>query len=675
MINKKNIITTAVILGLFTTSSYVKADDSNNLLKMDVKRASTSDAVDVTFYTTEGSYNSVVTRKSDNRYVVLLPNTASSSSIVPSLGGVKDLISDVNVKNVDDGIGGYTKVTFTTTKPVKIQTYTKKTAPLTKAQEDYKNLIAKHEATPVAQNTAKPAASSAPVVKSTASNTAAKTAKPVEKVSKPAETKKTVPANSTVAKQIPAKTTPAPKAVSSKPEKAVVPAAASVVVNKPKVNVPSENSENVLNSNEVNNKPTEQLKTENTNVSEEPIDTSKQNTVASSAKENNVSANNKSKVSKLFLIGLLSAIGLFLLGGLFNLISGIYGRKTRGYNGIADFGENSEDVNNSEEYEDIMNDESLNWQEKYKRYTETDKKLNHSEESGDLSYVTDIANEKTAIVTPISKEENNTEKSSSVIPFLAGDGKRFNANISQLEHSYVNTPNLIHADVKSNKLHSEDEKITSDMSKVKLKAFAKPKSLREASRAILSSHESLMVTNPAKEGNYVKLKNSPLSVSKRASANSISGMTDVIKSKNNKAVNMNSKSEKYSTTSLGEYLSKLDNDPLEKISNSFSSGVTNPVSHVNDIVKPDYTSMSGMKILSGYDIDSERGFYLIDEGSNTALISKNKNNISIIKRFNSKMYKQLQVRLDYGSVYIVRVGSYKCLVDSADEKMGALLEI
>ena len=102
---------------------------------MDVKRSSAVDSVDVTFYTTGDSQNTIVTRKSPNRYVVLLPNVAGSSSIVPSLGGVKDLITDVQVKNVNDGIGGYTKITFGTTKPVNIKTYMKKTAPLTQAQK------------------------------------------------------------------------------------------------------------------------------------------------------------------------------------------------------------------------------------------------------------------------------------------------------------------------------------------------------------------------------------------------------------------------------------------------------------------------------------------------------------------------------------------------------------
>ena len=144
MVIRKNIILTALLISLTAGASVA---GTNDLLKMDVKKSGSTDTVDVTFYTTGGSTNSVVTRKSDNRYVVLLPNVAGSSSVTPNIGGVKDLITNIDVKNIDDGIGGYTKVTFTTSKPVKIQTAMKKTAPLTKAQEDYKNLIAQNKNT------------------------------------------------------------------------------------------------------------------------------------------------------------------------------------------------------------------------------------------------------------------------------------------------------------------------------------------------------------------------------------------------------------------------------------------------------------------------------------------------------------------------------------------------
>ena len=141
MKNKKNIIL-AAILAMFSIG--ISSANANSLTQMDIKKSSVADTVDVTFYTTDVNPNTVVTKKSNNRYVVLMPNVSSNSSVTPNFGGMKDLITDVNVKHVDDGIGGYTKVTFNTTKPVKIQTYTKKTAPLTKAQQDYKNLIAQN---------------------------------------------------------------------------------------------------------------------------------------------------------------------------------------------------------------------------------------------------------------------------------------------------------------------------------------------------------------------------------------------------------------------------------------------------------------------------------------------------------------------------------------------------
>ena len=207
MIKNKSILTTIVLLGLIFGGVSVSADSANNLLKMDVKRSSANDTVDVTFYTTGNNYNSIVTRKSDNKYVVLLPNTSGSSSIVPNLGGVKDLISDINVKSVDDGIGGYTKVTFSTTKPVKIQTFTKKTDPLTKAQEEYKNLIAQHD--------------SAPAIRVGQNNTSANT-KPVSNTKTTTQTTAKPAANKTTQQTTP-KTTTQSQTKTADPNKKVLP--------------------------------------------------------------------------------------------------------------------------------------------------------------------------------------------------------------------------------------------------------------------------------------------------------------------------------------------------------------------------------------------------------------------------------------------------------------------
>ena len=180
MNSKKYIVIAAILAMLSTGFVAANADNPNSLLQMDVKRSSIANTVDVTFYTTGDSSNSVVTRKSNNRYVVLLPNVDSNSSVTPSIGGVKDMISNVEVKHVNDGIGGYTKITFGTTKPINIKTYMKKTAPLTQAQKDYKAIIAQNNIKPAVNKQAQSPAKSVANQTQKSVQQAAKTSAPAK---------------------------------------------------------------------------------------------------------------------------------------------------------------------------------------------------------------------------------------------------------------------------------------------------------------------------------------------------------------------------------------------------------------------------------------------------------------------------------------------------------------
>ncbi|MDE6138444.1 MAG: hypothetical protein K2F57_03135, partial [Candidatus Gastranaerophilales bacterium] len=83
--NKKNIVIAAVLAMLSMGFNPAEADSASSLLQMDVKKSSVENTVDVTFYTTGEQKNSVVTRKSNNRYVVLLPNVSSSASVAPGM--------------------------------------------------------------------------------------------------------------------------------------------------------------------------------------------------------------------------------------------------------------------------------------------------------------------------------------------------------------------------------------------------------------------------------------------------------------------------------------------------------------------------------------------------------------------------------------------------------------
>ncbi len=714
MVNKKNIVLTALLLSLTAGSVFA---GSNDLLKMDVKKSSALDTVDVTFYTTGGATNSVVTRKSDNRYVVLLPNVAGSSSVTPNIGGVKDLITNIDVKNVDDGIGGYTKVTFTTSKPVKIQTAMKKTAPLTKAQEDYKNLIAQNQNTKPAVQT-KPAATAVPTVKPQAKTEA----KPV--VSNNTKTTNVTKSNSASVKQV--KETPKVETKST-----VKPA----VVNKPIQSQPVpkvvqdttktvQNSENTYkpqmkfdaNGKRVMNlEPQVDHRNVNTNnapekdkiQAESPKDTALSQNVENKQPELNTTeqGKNHNKIPT-WMIGLGSILGLLAVGRIFK--SGVKNTKVS-Y-------QQSYDNNlqtTKEEFKDIVNDESLNWQEKYSRYTEANEKLSNNENS-DLSYVTDTSATKKSITPVIKKEkhaykvnkiESNKDvlvhKENNVLPINSVDKKlsfrklvksmnnsssrkeeiikeQLRARISQMEHSLAQTPNLeLPSEFAKKEIYSEDESILKGISNVRLKSFAQPKSLNSTHRMLLGAQRVPINAKEVKEGRFVKLKNSPLNISTRKSASSKINASDYYN--NYGEMNMK-KDNNYSQASLNEYLSILDNE--EKTSKSFTISpvktetvagtTTNPIKSSHH---PSFSTLNGMVVRSGYSIDSQKGFYLVDMDGVSALVGKVNDNIFILKKFDNIVNKNLQVRLDSGSTYMVKADKYKCLVDVTQDKMGTLIEI
>ena len=106
VVKKSNIISIAIILGLSLVPATF-ADNANNLVQLDLKRTS-NDAVNVTLFTTNNYNDNVMVRKkSDNKYVILIPKVQSSGCSSSALTGMKDIISDVDVKTVNDTNGGY----------------------------------------------------------------------------------------------------------------------------------------------------------------------------------------------------------------------------------------------------------------------------------------------------------------------------------------------------------------------------------------------------------------------------------------------------------------------------------------------------------------------------------------------------------------------------------------
>ena len=737
--NKRNIIVAATLAMLFTSFNPAIADSLSNLLQMDVKKSSAADTVDVTFYTTGEASNSVVTRKANNRYVVLLPNTSSTASVAPSIGGVKDLITDVEVKHVNDGIGGYTKVTFGTTKPINIKTHMKKTNPLTQAQKDSQAIIAKNNAvTKPATEQPKAQATPKEVTKTTTNNTQTKpvTQATTQKTSTPKVIPVSVPKAPVVA------STPKKETVKPKVEQKVQPKAVTqpkveakvqpkVVTKQPVAQTPSDtyvprmkfdkNGKRIIDLEPrvshkiVVEQPTKSVKVEPLVAEEQAPIREVAPVVAESAIETPVSTPSKTSHDMPVWI-LFAGGGVALLGILYLMYDAMKHANEKDQSRLESFfklSSQSAAKRRRREYYDIANNKDLNWQEKYKMYVEKEERRKPKKDESAMSYITDMSGLKKAIVEPEVQVEQPVQEVVSAPkaelkpqPIVKSHEdvvkEKLQAKISQMEHSLAQTPTLKEPEEVSNEVKSEDNAITNKISEIKLKSFSKPVSLKETQRSLLEDDKKISRNKSYEEGRFVKLSNSPLSVNRRKSGASKLAISDLLTTgskylTNNGEMKMSKENENYLVSSLNEYISLLDSeatstatvsrnsvaDTLSQVKSSSAqamsrSGVSNPISRGSNPMTKNAspaTYMNGLIVKSGYNIDSEKGFYVVNIDGVSALVGRIKDNIFVLKKFDQVVDKPIQVRQDHGSVYIVRVGGFKCLVDVSKDKMGTLIEI
>lgn len=737
--NKRNIIVAATLAMLFTSFNPAIADSLSNLLQMDVKKSSAADTVDVTFYTTGEASNSVVTRKANNRYVVLLPNTSSTASVAPSIGGVKDLITDVEVKHVNDGIGGYTKVTFGTTKPINIKTHMKKTNPLTQAQKDSQAIIAKNNAvTKPATEQPKAQATPKEVTKTTTNNTQTKpvTQATTQKTSTPKVIPVSIPKAPVVA------STPKKETVKPKVEQKVQPKAVTqpkveakvqpkVVTKQPVAQTPSDtyvprmkfdkNGKRIIDLEPrvshkiVVEQPTKSVKVEPLVAEEQAPIREVAPVVAESAIETPVSTPSKTSHDMPVWI-LFAGGGVALLGILYLMYDAMKHANEKDQSRLESFfklSSQSAAKRRRREYYDIANNKDLNWQEKYKMYVEKEERRKPKKDESAMSYITDMSGLKKAIVEPEVQVEQPVQEVVSAPkaelkpqPIVKSHEdvvkEKLQAKISQMEHSLAQTPTLKEPEEVSNEVKSEDNAITNKISEIKLKSFSKPVSLKETQRSLLEDDKKISRNKSYEEGRFVRLSNSPLSVNRRKSGASKLAISDLLTTgskylTNNGEMKMSKENENYLVSSLNEYISLLDSeatstatvsrnsvaDTLSQVKSSSAqamsrSGVSNPISRGSNPMTKNAspaTYMNGLIVKSGYNIDSEKGFYVVNIDGVSALVGRIKDNIFVLKKFDQVVDKPIQVRQDHGSVYIVRVGGFKCLVDVSKDKMGTLIEI
>lgn len=699
MKNKKNIITAALIAVLGISAGQAFAEQ-NSLVQMDVKRSSVTDTVDVTFYTTASTGNTVVTRKSANRYVVLLPNTMSSPSATPNFGGVKDLITDIDVKHVNDGMGGYTKVTFGTTKPVSIKTHMQKTSGLSQEQKDARALIAKNNAIaakPVAAS--KPAATPSKPAAAPAKTTPAKALTPAAAVKvTPVNTSKPAAATNTVQKQNknvnPVKTAQNNQAAPDKKAKEsakTTTATASAYVPKmkfdnngnrvidlePRVNhavasSPSQIPENVEAETPVAG--------ENTPVAQEMPE--EQPVAAETPAENN---NSDFPYWILFAGG---GVALFCI--IFLICDAAKHSADKNKSRLESFYDISAQnlaKRRKKEYYEIINNESSNWQEKYKMFNEKDLKKKTVKPEGAMSYVTDISGLKQPKAADLSKL---TPEQTEQISHERIVNAKVRAKMLELENSYNAPAAQKPAD---SKVQSEDDVILKSFNEIKLKSFSKPMSLKESNRTLISKEKPVSRNTSLKEGRFVKLRNasSTLQDKQTPDAADLINTGNKYLNENKPSAKISKEKEEYMVSSVDEYLSILDNEPPQiqpmpapKIKTPTAiamnrSGVSNPItSEKKHRTSPDskpLQNVSGLVVKSGYNIDPDRGFYVVNLDGASAIVGKIKDNIFVLKKFDHAVEGNIQVRRDDDDIYIVRLGRFKCLVSVEQDKMGTLIEI
>ena len=101
--------------------------------------------------------------------------------------------------------------------------------------------------------------------------------------------------------------------------------------------------------------------------------------------------------------------------------------------------------------------------------------------------------------------------------------------------------------------------------------------------------------------------------------------------------------------------------------------VTNPIAQLKADTKETY--LNGLIVKSGYNIDKNKGFYIVNLDGETALVGRINDEIFVLKKFDRSIERPIQVRQDNPNVYMVKADGFRSLVEVGEDKMGVLIEL
>lgn len=679
VVKKSNIFGIALLLTLaFTSVSGTFANGGNNLVQLDLKKTS-NNTVDVTLFTTNNYNDNVMVRKkSDNKYVILIPKVQSSGFSNSSLSGVKDLVSNIDVKTVNDTSGGYTKVTLITTKPLDIKTRTQKSGPVTEEQKEYRTLIA--EANAVKNKIGKqepPKPQKTEVTVNKAKTPAAAPAKETPKKeilkqeTKVQETK--IKENKVQDVKQPAKQT-APQAVKS-----------NEIKQEAKPQVTEENQSRKAHLAELIEEVKQEKLIEQTvskvpqSAIEDLPQTDKKASILSTLMHKSKTAANivinklKTKLpvnTPTAVVILIPVLGLIMLA---KLIKASLRKSAELKESFIDHLASRPPILNTVKYNNIVNDEELSWQEKYQRYLdESARPVSRGKNKGSYTF----------IKTPAEPQEITQKR-------------------DELEKLVAEMPYTQEVSPEIKEVQNEEDAIQKT---IKFKAFENEKaSLKITNRARMKNRKSRFkkyeVELPLKEQKNVELGTSMLHSNPRHLKNANLDIADVDK----RGSGMKFKVQDYIMSSVDEFFSILDKEqpvvnnatsPIASNSSKFKPSInveksenapklnqqfsnpmkqTNPISKLRNETKDSY--LNGLIIKSGFNIDENKGFYVVNLEGNSALVGRINDEIFVLKKFDRNVEKPVQVRHDNANVYMVKAGGFKSLVEVNEDKMGVLIEL
>ena len=649
VVNKSNTIGIALLLALAVTPVATVANGGNNLVQLDLKKAS-NNSVNVTLFTSNGYNDNVMVRKkSDNKYVILIPKVQSSGYSASSLNGVRDLVSNVDVKTVSDTSGGYTKVTLITTKPLDIKTSTQKSAPVTAEQKEYKTLIAQANAV---------------------KNNIGKQEPPQHKVQKTEVTVNKAPAQ-------PQKTQVQNKKAETKsvtaPKQEVKPKAQALNIKLTDVNpekkaakdrqVRREQLSNWINEvkqeKQAQNANTQVPKTDIlSNVPTAPI------TAAEPVKEISVLHKIKTKLSngvhkavRPLKYSVLAILGLIILSKLFRGVKNTAQAVQSSF--VEQLEQNRMEAENTGA-NSLADEEGISWQERYQRYLDKSAKpVRRANNQGNYAFIKTPAEP----VRKLNKKRQDLER---MVQDVAA------AKLPDIEPEIV---------------ESEDSAISKT---IKFKAFDRRASLDMSSRdKIKSRFKKYENELPLHEQRNIELGKSALHTNRRRLKDANLDVADV-----DKIPRIKYKPQEYIMSSADELFSIIDKENAERqakldmakaelaknnVVQAQAEEVkrparqTNPIAQTRKETKDSY--LNGLIVKSGYNIDQNKGFYIVNLDGKSALIGKVNNEVFVLKKFDKNVTNPIQVRHDNANVYMVKAGDFKSLVEVNSDKMGVLIEL